>query len=286
MRDSRGGANRLPGQQRVISSASRALKILQIVGRAPSPIGVAEIARSLDVVPGTAFRSLNALEALGYVERYRSSARYVLGPAVSQLHHQLLSRYRLRELSIPYLDQLAFATGETVALVVPVGWYSLRLAAAQGTNDVTSHSPIGEIKMLARTAAGRTILAALSERELAGYAAWSAERLPAAAADSGLTDALARIARRGFALEATSYAPGRCSAALPIRRNGHVIAAIAVDGPVLDADADASDEDARLRMWLAALAPLEKAVSDWPPELAGPFGHLPRDQITLEVDPD
>lgn len=268
----------------MISSASRALKILQIVGRAPSPIGVAEIARSLDVVPGTAFRSLNALEALGYVERYRSSARYVLGPAVSQLHHQLLSQYRLRGLSVPYLDQLAFATGETVALVVPVGWYSLRLAAAQGTNDVTSHAPIGEIKMLGQTVAGRTILAAMSARELEEYAACFAERLPGVAADDGLIEAVGRIADRGFALEATSYAPGRCSAALPIRRNGRIIAAIAVDGPVLDADV--GDEDARLRMWLAALAPLEKTVNDWPPELAAPFGHLPRDQILLEVDPD
>lgn len=267
----------------MISSATRALRILQIVGRAPNPIGVAEIARSLDVVPGTAFRSLHALEGLRYVERFQSSSRYVLGPAVTQLHHQLLSRFKLRGLSVPYLDQLAFATGETVALVVPVGWYSLRLAAVPGTNDVTSHSPVGEIKLLEQTAAGRTILASMSFDEIDRYVAWSAGKLPAAEAEGDLRATLAVIAERGFAREATGYAPGRCSAALPIHRHGAIIAAIAVEGPVLDTQ---DDDETRLRAWLAALVPLEQAVESAPADIVGPFGHLAREQIVLEIDTD
>ena len=267
----------------MISSATRALKILQIVGHASSPIGVADIARQLEVVPGTAFRSLHALESLGYVERYRSSARYVLGPAVTQLHHQLLSRFKLRGLSIPYLDQLAFATGETVALVVPIGWYSLRLAEAPGTNDVTSHSPVGEIKLLGQTAAGRIMLAAMSAEEIDQYRAWSAGAA-AVPDEDDLSAALARINEAGFALSPTRYAPGRCSAALPVRRENGVIAAIAVEGPVLQADE--SDEQARLQGWLEALAPLEKAIGNAPFDIAGPFSHLPRDQIMLHIDAD
>ena len=168
-------------------------------------------------------------------------------------------------------------------MVVPIGWYSLRLAAAPGTNDVTSHSPVGEIKRLAQTAAGRIMLAAMTADEVDQYLAWSADQ-PAAPDRADLVATLARIRESGFAREPTSYAPGRCSAALPVRREQTVIGAVAVEGPVLEADE--GDEQARLQGWLAALAPLEKAINHAPHDIAGPFFHLPRDQIVLAVDAD
>ena len=76
----------------MISSACRTLSVLEAIGRADEPMGVTQIARQLALQPGTVFRSLNALEQAGFIARFQSSSRYVLGPAVNQLRQDLLGR--------------------------------------------------------------------------------------------------------------------------------------------------------------------------------------------------
>jgi len=262
----------------LISSASRALKILEIVGRADSPIGVADVARLLDVLPGTAFRSLHALEGIGFLERYQSSARYVLGPVAKQLHQHLLARFSFRDYGQPYLDQLSFSTGETSSLFSIVGWFSLRVAAAPGAGDVTDYSPVGAVECLERTIAGRTMLAFFTEERLAEYLKSPREH-PVPMTQDELLAELEQIRAVGYGVEETPYSPGRASAALPICRNGVIVASIAIEGPVLDlADADRLGSVAE---WLDALAPFKAKVESLPIEATQPFCHLRSQEISL-----
>lgn len=265
----------------MISSALRGLRILEQVGRAKAPIGVTEIARALGEAPGTAFRGLNALEGEGYIERYQSSSSYVLGPVTTQLHRNLLSRFLMRDFSLPYLDQIAFATGETASFIMPVGWYGLRLASAPGTSDVHSASPVGEIRRLERTCAGRAILAGLPDDRLDAYFAWALTASPRTTdcAEAPLRVELQAIRGRGYAVEATPFAPGRASAAFAVRHEGRAIAAIAIEGPVLDADAP--DDHEGLARWREVVASLESAVRDCSGRIEGPFVHLDPDTIAL-----
>src|SRR5258708_34540901 len=96
------------------SSARRALTILETVGAAGRRQGVTEIARALDLAPGTVFRGLDALERAGYVGRYQASSRYVLGGAVNRLRRSLFARFHIPDVCLPYLQQLALPSGETV----------------------------------------------------------------------------------------------------------------------------------------------------------------------------
>lgn len=252
----------------MISSALRALRILERVGRIGRPVGVTELSRQLQEVPGTVFRGLNALENEGYLQRFQSSSDYVLGATVNNLHHNVLSRFVLREFSVPYLDQIAFASGETTSFFMPVGWYSLRLAAAPGANDVTSASPIGELNILDRSCAGRAILAGWSDEKLAAYLDWRSRNGIGMPDLASLREALSTIRKQGFADEATSFAPGRASAAFAIRRGSHAIAAVAIEGPVLDLNTrDVSQ-------WLEIVASLEASVRDCSSTIEGPFAHL------------
>ena len=255
----------------MISSASRALEILKIIGRSQAPMGVVDVARALGIVPGTAFRSLNALEGMGYLSRYQSSTRYVLGPVAVRLHHRLLSQFRLREVSLPYLDQLAFATGETVSVSVPIGWYSLRIAEAEGARDVTGHSPVGELNRLGDTLPGRAILARLPPAEVDAYLAWSADEETSGAAEA-LNSDLVRTREQGFAAGETSYAPGQRSVAIPLIGNDGVVAAIAIEGPVLGSDR--AQDKASVAEWIAMCAPLEQALRIAPDQADNPFSHL------------
>ncbi len=257
------------------SSALRALRILQAIGAADRPPGATEIGRALGLSPGTAFRGLDALERAGYVTRFQSSARFVLGQGVAALRQTLFARFPIREVCAPYLRQLAFASGETVSLTVRLGWYGLRIAAAPGTSEVTSSAPLGAVRPLGEGGAGRAILALLAAETTEVYAAWCARRGHRAPS----TASLAEIRNRGFAVEETPFARGRAALAFPLRARAGALAAIAIEGPVLDLAHPAANED--LPRWRAIVESVERLAQARPGLFTGPFDHLDPDDIVL-----
>jgi DNA-binding IclR family transcriptional regulator len=261
------------------SSARRALRILETVGAAAAPLGVTEIARRLDLPPGTVFRGLDALERSGYVARYQASSRYVLGAATGRLRQSLFAGFHIREVCLPYLRQLAFASGETTSLSVPIGWYAVRVAAAPGTNEVTSSPPLGEVRLLGEGGAAKAILAFAAADAVSRFLAWarhSGRRPPAAKA---LTAELDDIRRRGFAIERTEFAAGHAALALPIRDGAQAIAAIAVEGPVLELARPGYHDD--LARWIEIVQAIEALVRARPAQFRNPFQHLDPDAILL-----
>ncbi len=200
------------------SSTRRALHILEQVGAAEHPLGATEIGRALGISAGTVFRGLDALERAGYVGRFQSSAKFVLGKTVGALRQNLFARFAIRDICMPYLRQLAFASGETASL---------------GTNEVTSSPPLGAVRVLGEGCASRAILASLGPGA-ADYAAWGRRHKKPMPDLKALARALADIRRRGFATEETAFARGRAALAFALTGGGPAIAAIAIEGPVLD----------------------------------------------------
>jgi DNA-binding IclR family transcriptional regulator len=262
----------------MISSAQRALTVLETIGRAGEPIGVTDVARRLGLRPGTVFRSLDALEQAGYIARFQASSRYLLGPTINQLRQTLLARFKMREISVPYLRQLAFASGETVALIMRVGWYGLRLAAAAGTNDVTSSPAIGQIHTLGQTCGGRAILAFLPGRGLDAFRAWM-RRTDPLALPSHLSAKLRATKERGFAVEPLSFARDRASVAFPIHGDDGPMAAIAIEGPVLRLDEISGHSE--IEQWMAIVRTLQSVVDAAPRDFAGPFAQQDASSIKL-----
>jgi IclR family transcriptional regulator, acetate operon repressor len=261
------------------SSARRALRILEILGAAERPLGVTEIGRRLGLPGGTVFRGLDALERAGYVERYLASSRYVLGAGAARLRQSLFARFHLREICPPYLRQLAFASGETASLNVPVGWYVVRIAAAPGTSEVTSSPPLGEFRTLGQGSAGMALLADTpggAER----YFAWAGDNELHPPALAPLAAELAAIRARGFAIEATEFAAGRAALALPIRGPDRAVAAIAIEGPVLDLARPFDHPD--LPRWIEIAHSIEHVVRAQPALFENSFAHLDADEIVLK----
>jgi DNA-binding IclR family transcriptional regulator len=260
------------------SSAARALRILETVGNAERPLGATEVGRALGISAATAFRSLDALERAGYAARFQASTRFVLGKSVVALRQNLLARFPVREVSMPYLRQLAFASGESVSLTVRLGWYGLRIAASPGTNEVTSSAPLGAARPLAEGLAGRVILAGLDTGAVEAYAAWAGRRKLAVPDAKAFARGLADIRKHGFATEETAFARGRAALAFPLRAGG-ACAAIAIEGPVLDFARPAGHDD--MPHWREIVRSLERLAQARPALLAGPFDHLDPDDIVL-----
>jgi DNA-binding IclR family transcriptional regulator len=209
------------------ATAERALMILDIIAASPEPLGVTEISRRIGEPIGTVFRSLEALEKSGYIARYQASARYIVGDASRRLRAAFLARFRIRDVCMPYLRQLCFATGETVSLIVPFGDNGIRLAALTGAHEIVNSRPIGEIAPLTNTLGGRVILAFRA----------STARVPPSVAPRNVRSTIespAAIRARGFAIEEMAFAPGMAAIAFPIRSPEKVAGAVSIEGAVFD----------------------------------------------------
>ena len=260
------------------SSAKRALRILELVSDADHPRGVTEIARVLSLAPATVFRSLDALSRADLVSRYQSSSRYVLGAAADRLCQSLIARFRIRELSLPYLRQLASVSGESASLHVRLGWYSVRIASVPGMAEVTNAPPVGDTRILGDTYAGKAILAFLSKDEVARYRAWVAAQ-EMSGSEKKIRD-LRSIRKRGVALGTAERAETGMPVAFPIRVRGCAIAALSIDGPVLDEAPDRGSGP--LSDWLLIVAHLESLAHAQPALFENPFAHIDPDNIVLE----
>jgi DNA-binding IclR family transcriptional regulator len=257
----------------VSSSAKRALRILDLVGRADRPLSLSEIAREVESPPATAFRALDALARAGLIARYQASARYVLGHTTERLRQSVIARFPIREVCLPYLRQLASASGETASLNVRLGWYGVRIASVPGDGEIAHLPPLGEAEPLGASYRGHAILAFLSDHEVGRYCRWPANRRARAPREARLAD----VRRRGFALGDADF-DGRHPLALPISGPDGIIASLAIEGPALDSGGaeTASLSDAR------TLARAIEALSRTKPQLfTNPFAHIDADMVAL-----
>jgi IclR family transcriptional regulator, acetate operon repressor len=112
-------------------SAERVLALLKSFDDTRVELGVAEIARALDVHKSTASRLAAALERAGFLAR--SGRRYRLGVEVIRLGTVALRGFDLVATMQPAMEKLSQRTGETVNLAVPDGEDVLNVAEVPST---------------------------------------------------------------------------------------------------------------------------------------------------------
>jgi DNA-binding IclR family transcriptional regulator len=201
----------------------------------------------------------------------------VLGHAAGGLKQSLLARFRIREVCLPYLRQLASASGETTALYVRLGWYAVRIASAPGTAEVTNAPPSDEVHVLGAAYPGRVILAHLSPAKIASYRAFVSAHGLEVPKISALKSELAAIQARGFALGAPVFADPRVAVALPIRKFDQAIAALAIEGPVVDSSN--YKRHAGISAWREIRGAIETLIRAQPALFAHPFEHIDPSEI-------
>lgn len=269
------------------SSAARALRVLDEIAASERPLGVSEVARALSLPAGTVFRSLDALSRAGLVARYRESSRYISGPIAEQLHRNVIARFPIREVCLPYLRQLASISGETVSLHVPAGWYAVRICSVPGTGEVMTSGAPGAAQPLHESPAGQVILAGLPQAELAAYRKWSRSTLSLrVAARSGHSEAVGQRSNRnappkrrsGVATDLirgiSGRGEGRIESVFALRGEQRVIAAITIDAPFALAGE-------QLSACQDVVANIETLALAQPGLFTGPFSHLNADAIVL-----
>lgn len=139
-----------------VQSIARAFTVLESVADAQTPIGTTEIADRSGLPTGTVYRMARTLVALGYL-RKDGRSKYTIGSRVLMLARA--SGEAVASISRPYLDDLATASGETVALGTLQDDSIVYLAQAAGRGTIRTFTEIGQMIHPHCTAIGKALLA-------------------------------------------------------------------------------------------------------------------------------
>lgn len=219
----------------VLSSVSKALKLLDAFTAEKPELSLSELARLAGAHKSSAFRLLGTLEAHGFVEKNGRTRGYRLGWKIGELAGRLLARYDLRDLASPYMEELAQRTGEIVHLSILDGAEIVYLEKKGRSQPLTISTTVGGRSPAHASAMGKVLLAGLADADRRRLLAGLRLRrfTPTTITDRRrLERELACIRRQGWALDNEETFPGiRCVAAPLLDREARVAAALSVTAP-------------------------------------------------------
>jgi len=221
-----------PGSQ----SLERGLDVLEVVEAEGGDIGVREIARRLELSPTIVQRMVTSLARRGYVDRDAETARYRLGYRALALGANS-SGAGADYIGTARRELERLARGHSLNGFVSVlhGGRAVYLLAVQAEGPVAIKVAPGSEMPLHSTAAGKVLLASLSDpeaRKLLGHGKLAAITPHTATDPAAVIAGLARVRKQGFATVAEENIRGVLSVGAPIRdRDGKLLAALSVAFP-------------------------------------------------------
>jgi IclR family transcriptional regulator, acetate operon repressor len=262
------------------TSVDQIFDALDLLATTGHRVGVAEMARQLDLPTSTAHRLLVTLEDAGFAGRDLTGAKYELGARAHRLVHALFAMYPIQRAATPFLARLADETGETMSLDVRVGWVTVRMAGAEGWHDVHAGKRMGEILPLGGSASGLAILAFGPDRRIDEYLAWESRGKRQARRTRALRATVAEIRGEKYSRVVTDDRTGG-QLAFPVSVGGEALAAVSISGGASALTTTRSD----VRGYHKVVSELEALLERNPAQARDPFAHLSHDELTNMLVP-
>jgi DNA-binding IclR family transcriptional regulator len=207
-----GGSNE-PGR----TAASRVLAVLGAFDSAHSVLGVTAVARRSGLAVSTAHRLVAELEDWGALTR-RSDGRYEIGPRLWEVGLLAPVNRELRQVALPYMQDVLATTGENVHLAVRDGSGVLYVERIHGNDAVPLVSTMGTRLPMHATGVGKVLLADAPQLVQQAVLADLAPVTPQTITDPvRMRQQLAEVRKRGFARTLDEMTLGTASLAVPVR---------------------------------------------------------------------
>jgi IclR family pca regulon transcriptional regulator len=253
------GACRPDRLRSTVQSLAKGFRILEVFGPEREELTLSEVAVAAGLDSGTAYRMLNTLVDLGYVDRVPDSRRFRLNLKVLDLGFHAIARYDLRAIVRPALRKLVNETSEAASFGVLNGAEVLYVERVRaGVARLSVDIRLGTTVPAHQSIIGHAILAFLPAGELQRLAALPQRQTLSARQRIEWQDigtALAAIRQAGYALRAATLSEGLRILAVPVRdADGIAIGAISIAAP-----AGRSSED---EFRALALGPAQTAARD------------------------
>ncbi len=196
---------------------------------------LSEIAREIGISRSSAFRLVQTLQTLGYLERDEETKSYHLGSRVLSLGYSFLASKDVVELARPILERLRHETDCSSHIGILDGTDVVYVGRVPSLQTVATNITVGSRLPAYATTMGRMLLAYRPEAEVKRlYGRLKLKRYSprTPATYDELAGQLASDRARGYAISHSNFEAGIASAAAPVfGATGTVVAAINVSGP-------------------------------------------------------
>ncbi|MCJ1961051.1 IclR family transcriptional regulator [Novosphingobium mangrovi (ex Hu et al. 2023)] len=226
------------GSGGAVKSAMRTLDIIEYVVAHPTGVVAQEISQALSIPVSSLSYLLGTLVDRQYL--VRAGRLYQPGSG--------LDRLRLAPQGLPLVERvrplvrtLRMRLDETSSFFVRRDWQIEAIITETAEHTLRYSIAVGALTPMHCLAAGKAILATLSEDELAAYFAGTLRAQFSANTiidESQLREELARTREQGFAVTRNEYTPGICGIGRVLRDAGQVVGSLAVAIPVVRCDAN------------------------------------------------
>jgi DNA-binding IclR family transcriptional regulator len=150
-----------------VTALSRGLDVLSCFRSGSRLLGNQDISERCSLPKSTVSRLTYTLTKLGYLHYVRESGKYRLGTATLALGSAVLGRFDVRDLARPLMQELADATGTSVALGARQRLSMVCIEVCKGNAVLSLNMDVGMRLPLANSAIGRSYLAVSSDIERA-----------------------------------------------------------------------------------------------------------------------
>ncbi|HLL67811.1 MAG TPA: IclR family transcriptional regulator [Micromonosporaceae bacterium] len=265
-----------PSQPPFSQSLERGLLILASFSEARPVLGIADLARGVELNKSTTHRYVATLAKLGYLQQDPDTKKYSLGPRVVDLGFAAINSMEITRVAAQPLQALSDETGYTVSMAVLDGpdivYIDRRRSGRASSFAMALNLHVGSRLPAYCTSMGKVLLAYQEPAALRALLDRTdlARRGPKTiTAREQLTTALARVRQAGIAVNDEELAAGLRSVAAPVRdRSGTVVAAVNIA--------------VHLTVWNAAvesvIGRLEGPLRHTTAEISGRLGYRPQSE--------
>lgn len=209
---------------------ARAAEILFLFDPARPVRDLRSLVEATGIPKATLLGILNTLVRHDFLLRETESGRYRLGYAWLRLADIRRTQSEIRQSALPIMRQIRDAVDETVILSLKIGDRRVHLDYVESTQPLRRIAHPGHEAPLHVGAAGRVLLAGLSDEDVAAYVA-RADGIDAARA-AEIHQAVEKIRRDGYAIVAGTVNPDTAAVAAPVQSyDGATVAALTISCP-------------------------------------------------------
>lgn len=250
-----------PREKYCIPNLRNACRVLKALADRSEGLELRQISTELEIPRTTTLRICTTLEMENLLTR-NAAGRYLLGSSLAPIGMRALPEAWLRNLSVPILNNLVAATGETAHLAVLCGKKSLLLEVRDSPQILRVASRPGSLAQIHCSATGKVFLAHSIYIDLAKFLEGvelekKTERTLTTI--DALRDEVKRVRTLGYGVDDEEYTPGVRCMATPVRDSrNHVIAAVGITGAAVRVTVEKTDE--YLKPLLEAAAQLSAKI--------------------------
>ena len=217
-----------------VQALDRAFAVLDLLGESDTPLGLAQVALSLQLHKSTAHRFLMVLERHRMVER-TLGGKFRLGLKLFDLGNRAIEQYDLRDRAQPHLRRLVTETEETAHLCILEGAHVIYIDKIEPARSVRMITRIGSSNPAHCTSVGKAILAFLPEErlnEILRRIRFERFTQRTITTPEALRTEIEKTRRRGYAVDDEEFEEGlRCIAVPLLDAQRLPVAAVSISGP-------------------------------------------------------